>query len=243
MFVPLISRGERPAAARARRREAAAVLAAGLAAGGCSVAHMALPGDFMGHTQVLAARDRSRASGALVDESFALGPYRVSDVERDWSSTDEATHGDVTSSDSVSGYAYVLRGEQVRIDGRCNARAGGAETDLGDGWSLSSNFRARLECECGPVASLKLEHDGESFVGTLGHRSRVYDLRAVTALEGGRAQSQPAGYRVDGDEPLAAVEVQHPGQIWLKPDVDEPARAELSCLMVGLMLYQPPNER
>lgn len=204
---------------------------------------MALPGDFTAHTQVLAARERSRGSGVLVNESFELGPYGVSDVKRDWASTDEATSGDVTTSDTAGGYSYVLRGSELRLEGRCDARSGGAETDLGDGWSLSSSFRARLECECGPVASLKLEHDGESFVGTLTQRGHVYDLRAINALEGGSAQSEPAGYRVDGDEPLAAVEVQHPGRVWLKPDVAEPGRGELTCLLAGLMLYQLPSER
>lgn len=204
---------------------------------------MALPGDFTGHTQILVARERSRASGVLANESFELGPYGVRDVTRDWSSTEEATSGDVTTSDTGGGYAYVLRGGESRLDGRCSARSGGAEMDLGEGWSLSSSFRARLECECGPVASLKLEHDGESFVGTLSHRNRVYDLRAITTLEGGSDQREPAGYRVDGDEPLAAVELQHPGRVWLKPDVDEPGRAELACLLVGLMLYRLPSER
>lgn len=204
---------------------------------------MALPGDFTGHTQVLVARDRSRGSGVLVNETFQLGPYGVGEVKRDWSSTDEATSGEVTTRDTEGGYSYAMRGGELRIEGRCNGRSGSAEADLGRGWSLSSNFHARLECECGPVASLKLEHDGESFVGTLTHRSRVYDLRAITALEGGSAQTEPAGYRVDGDEPLAAVEVQHPGRVWLKPDVDEPARGELTCLLAGLMLYPLPGGR
>jgi hypothetical protein len=218
-------------------------VAAVVAASACAVRHMALPGDFARHTQVLEARDRSRASGALANESFALGPYEVSRVVRDWSSKDEASSGDVTTSATQSGYAYALLGRELELDGRCNVRSGGAATDLGDGWSLSSGFHARLQCDCGPVASLKLEHDGESFVGTLSHRGRVYDLRAITALEGGGAQSEPSGYRIDGDEPVAAVEVQHPGRVWLQPELDEPARAELTCLSAGLLLFQLPAER
>jgi hypothetical protein len=238
MLVPLISRGWRRWRIRAALSAASAVGAVG-----CSVAHMALPGDFTGHTQVLAARDRSSGSGALVNESFELGPYGVRDVKRDWASVDEATTGDVTRRETTSSYFYVLKTADVHLEGRCTGRSGGAETQLGDGWSLSSSVRARLECECGPVASLKIEHDEGSVVGTLTHRSRVYDLRAVTALEDGSTQSDPAGYRVDGDEPLAAVDVQHPGRVWLKPDTDEPGRAELTCLLAGLMLYQLPRER
>lgn len=87
------------------------------------------------------------------------------------------------------------------------------------------------------------EQDGDAFVGTLTHRSRVFDLRAVAALHRRAARQEPAGYRVDGDEPLAAVEVKPPGRVGLKPNVKEPGRAELTCLLAGLMLYQLTPER
>jgi hypothetical protein len=233
-----------------RRRPTAGVRAGHLGAAGatlgvlaCSVAHMALPADFAAHTQVLEARDRSRSSGLLADESFALGPYRVSDVDRDWDSTDETTSADVTISKTESGYSYALVAEAVRLEGRCGARSGGSEADLGKGWSLTSGSYSTLECRCGAVASLKLDNDGEAIGGTLTHRGRIYDLRAVTALEGGGEQDQPTGYRVDADAPLAAVEVQHPGRIWMTPQIEEVTRMELTCLFAGLMLYQAPDER
>ena len=56
--------------------------------GGCSTAsQMVVPADVSGGLDVIAVTDRSIWSGALADETFNLGPYKVTDVERDWDSS------------------------------------------------------------------------------------------------------------------------------------------------------------
>ena len=75
--------------------------------------------------------------------------------------------------------------------------------------------KVKIACAC----------DGEAgkaeIVMTDGGRSmkmgdKEYKLEPINAVEGGGTQSNPTGFRADGDEPLGAVEVVHPGQVWLK---------------------------
>jgi hypothetical protein len=47
-----------------------------------------------------------------------------------------------------------------------------------------------------------------------------------------------AGFRADLDgRPLGAVEVLHPGRIWLSRSLDDTERRQLGCLFAALMLY------
>ena len=70
---------------------------------------------------------------------------------------------------------------------------------------------------------------------------RTYQVEPVHTTEDGES-SDPSGFRVDGDGPLGAVEVIHPGQAWLKKGLAEPARSHSACLFAGLMLYKPPSD-
>jgi hypothetical protein len=204
---------------------------------------MAVPAEFVEHGQVLEAKDRSRGSGILVDESFAFGPYAVKKVDRNWDHTRESSAGAVSTKTSEGGYSYQLEAGALKLVARCQARSGGTEADLGKGFSLSTGGHASLDCRCDAGASLNLEGDEETFRGTLTLDDRLYTLRAILELENGSEQRLPAGYRIDADEPLGAVEVEHPGRAWLPEDMPESSRIKLSCLFAGLMLYQPPTLR
>jgi hypothetical protein len=63
----------------------------------------------------------------------------------------------------------------------------------------------------------------------------------INALEGGKTQAKAAGFRADADQTLGAVEVVHPGQIWLKKSLDDATRDQAACGFVGLMLYKEPS--
>ena len=204
----------------------------------CSPVHMAVPAEVAALGPALEARDRSLATGLLADEGFRLGPYVVKDVDRDWDETDESSAGAVTTTASQGGYSYRLDA----LEGRCRARSGRTDADLGAGFSLSADGHARLQCDCGG-AGFDLAGDVDTFGGALKLRDQQYTLRGIRELDGGGERNRPTGYRVDGDAPLGAVEVEHPGRVWLQADLDEDDRARLSCLFVGLMLYQPPELR
>jgi hypothetical protein len=217
------------------------VVSLGLALGAlpaCSPVHMAVPPEVAALGPALEAQDRSLATGLLADEGFRLGPYVVKDVDRDWDHTDESSAGSVTTTASRGGYRYRFDA----LEGRCRARSGRTDADLGAGFSLSADGHARLQCDCGG-AGFDLAGDVDTFGGTLTLEDERYTLRGIRELDGGGERNRPTGYRVDGDAPLGAVEVEHPGRVWLREELDEEQRARLSCLLVGLMLYQPPELR
>jgi hypothetical protein len=71
---------------------------------------------------------------------------------------------------------------------------------------------------------------------------KEYKVEPINAVEGGGTQSNPTGFRADGDGPLGAVDVGHPGQVWLKKGLDDGTRSTTTCAFVGLMLYKAPSE-
>jgi len=231
-----------PIAHRPCRRAPRALLAALAFTLACSTVHMPVPPELAEHTELLEARDRSRLGG-LASESFELGPYAVKDVDRDWDETDEAGSDSVTTTKTEGGYTYRLGAGALTLAGRCRVRSGKSEVDFGKGFTASAQGFARVECDCGAGASLNLEGDVDSYAGTLSLEGRPYTVRAIMQDDDGWDQKSPVGYRVDGDAPLGAVEVAHPGRVWLRRDLEEAGRAKLSCLFTGLLLYQPPELR
>ncbi len=236
------SGGAVPRAAASGLLAVATVLLAVMGSGGCSPVHMVVPPDVSRASDVLEVRDRSAASGAFVDEGFSLGAYRVTEVDRDWSSTSSVGAGPVEKSESKTGYEYRLEAAEQQLAGRCAVRGRSRSVALGAGWSERSD-RESLDCVCGEQARLHLETDDETYRGALQLGAGRYSLSAITEAEGGGGFSVgPVGYRADGNEPLAAVEVTHPGRIWLARSLPEPERPEVACLLVALLLYEPLAE-
>src|SRR5262245_54543058 len=91
--------------------------AAVLLVSACGAAHMALPADVAQASEEVPITDRSSWSGALVDESFGLGPYKVTDVDRKWDSTRSSSLFGVDRSKTTGGYAFKLAGKDVALDG------------------------------------------------------------------------------------------------------------------------------
>ena len=70
----------------------------------------------------------------------------------------------------------------------------------------------------------------------------TYQVKAIYDREGGMSAGGPAGYRVDGQSPTAAVDVLGPGRVWLAKDIAPQQRTDVICVLAGLMLYQPPKK-
>ena len=216
--------------------------------GGCSTtSQMVVPTDVSGMSDVIAATDRSIWSGAWADETFTLGPYRVTDVDRDW---DSSRSNSVSVSkfgfswgNTEGGYAYQFDTPGGRMNGQCLTEAKDTSFSV-----RSVDFQtrvAKLSCICNEsgteVARVMLQADiTAGYSGTLTANGQQYRIQSINEREGGFSSGDPTGYRVDGDQPTGAVEVLNPGRIWLALDLERSQRARLACTFAGLMLYLPP---
>jgi hypothetical protein len=206
---------------------------------------MAPPSDVVQVSEALPIKDRSSWSGALVDESFGLGPYRVAEVDRKWNSTNSNSFFGYEASRTKGGYAFKLVDGAAKLDGECATEQREQSKKLGGGASFGRAV-AKLGCRCsGAEGASTLTLDaatGQQYNGKITAPGVERQVTAITEREKGSESSDPLGYRVDGDAPLGAVELKSPGKVWISRSLAGGERAQLACLFAGLLLYQLPKD-
>lgn len=215
-----------------------------LLAAGCSTPHMVVPADIAG-SEMIEVTERSSFSGALADESFKLGPYDITDVDRDWKSTKSVEVFGIESSKTGSGYAFHFKRGGTDVEASCLTESGGSSGSIGMGIEVESTF-AKLGCACGGADSVvkvvvSAKTDKE-YGGELTTRKGKYYITALYEAQGALSNGDPTGYRVDGESALGAVEVLRPGRAYFKKGLDLEEHADLACLYAGLLLYEPPKD-
>jgi hypothetical protein len=213
----------------------------------CAGAHMALPADVAQASEELPIKERSSWSGALVDESFVMGPYKVTDVDRKWDSTRSGSALGLNASSTHGGYAYKLADSTQHLVGQCATENNEKSAQLGGGVEFSS-MHVKLACNCSDAdgsANLLLQASTtETYEGELKTASGAYHVQAINEREGSMQTHDPAGYRVDGDgDALGAVDVMGTGRAWLSKTLQDRKRADVACIFAGLLLYKPPADR
>lgn len=205
----------------------------------CAGPRMAAPLDVSSASDVLPVSERSRASGALANEGFKLGPYAIANVDRKWDSSSATSVGPWGTKRKTTGFSFTLAGGDSKLKGKCESVLEKKSVlSLGGSFDWGSTTIA-CACDGAPdKASLVLSKEANKL--TIGNTD--YPLQQVHGIAGGGDQSAPSGFRADSDAPLGAVEVLYPGQVWLRKGLDEATRSNVSCLFTGLMLYKPPSE-
>jgi hypothetical protein len=203
---------------------------------------MTAPQDIVKASEELKVADRSSWSGALADETFELGPYEVADVDRDWNSGSSWGVVGFSSESIAGGYSFALKHKGTAMKGVCATEETDDSLSLGSGMSVG-NQTAKVACTCGDDANVLLQtRTGDEYGGTLNTRGGSYQITAIYERDGGISDGTPAGYRVDGDGPIGAVDVIKPGRAWIGKGIEGPEREELACIFAGLMLYMPPRD-
>jgi hypothetical protein len=196
---------------------------------------MAAPPDIASGSDVLTVSDRSRASGLFVNEGFKLGKYQVADVDRKWNSSSSSGIGPWSKETKTTGFSYTLLAQDKKLPGKCSSEA------TSNGISGFSWGSIKIACGCegdGSKSELLMVDDNRSLTVD----GKAYKVEPVFATVGGGTQSNPTGFRADAEGPLGAVEVLHPGQVWLTKGLDETTAYGTTCAFVGLMLYKPPQD-
>jgi hypothetical protein len=209
----------------------------------CSPARMQVPADVASRSDLLAVTERGAWSGALVNESFKLGPYAVKNVDRKWDVTTGFIAGNLSHSNTEGGYAFRFEGAGANENGHCASGTKDTDVKFRTG-KLEFQF-SKLACSCdeaGRQAIVVVESAGGKYAGTLTTPAGTYRVTSVHDLVGGAHSEDPVGYRIDGRSGVGAAEVIHPGRVWLDQALSSEERAHVACLVAGLMLYVPKDQ-
>ena len=224
-----------------------ALVIAGLLSACSTTMQMKVPADISAASHVIAATERSMWSGAMADETFTLGEYKVTSVDRDWDSSSSDTVSvnslALKSGNTEGGYVYEFKGPKNQLKGECSSQAN--EDSLGVGGFKVEKRQFNLNCVCSSgnkeVAKLTVKANNlDNYTGKLSIAGQSYKVVSLKEREGSMAMGA-SGYRVDGDQPIGAVEVLKPGRIWLAKNLKANEQSLLACSFVGLMLYLPPQ--
>jgi hypothetical protein len=84
----------------------------------CASPRMVPPPEIAQGSQILDAQNRSSATGLFVDESFNLGSYKISKVDRKMTKNSSLSVNSFTSNATSTGYSYAFGGGQGSWKGR-----------------------------------------------------------------------------------------------------------------------------
>ncbi len=218
---------------------------------GCSTTmQMVVPSDISAASDVIAASERSMWSGSMADETFTLGEYKVTSVDRDWDSSQSETISisklDLKSGSTEGGYDYQFKTPSGQLKGKCTSEIS-AESAGMSGFKVEKRV-SKLNCACSndsnEIAKVALQAKNlDNYTGTLTTHGNSYQVLSIKEVQGALS-SGASGYRVDGGTnggPIGAVEVLKPGRIWLGHNLKQSEKSALACTFTGLMLYLPPQ--
>jgi len=216
-------------------------VAGGLA---CTPLRMGVPADLAQQSDLIQVTDRSRMSGAFANESFKMGPYEITNVDRKWNSSSSGSVLNFSASEAKTGYTFTFKTAQGESKVQCGSKANQKNTSV-MGFDITTS-QDDIGCACeGAGASSKIQlsaGNGDGLQGTVATRGGNLTAAAVMRFANGSGSSTPVGYEFRTQNVVGAVELAHPGQLWMANALDEQARADVACLAAGLLLYLPPKQ-
>jgi hypothetical protein len=224
---------------------------AGAGLGGCAGPRMLAPKDVAQGSQTLEVADRSSMSGSLVDESFKLGGFAVTGVDRDWNKKSGFSVVGYSNDTTTTGYSYKLEGGPAVWQGSCASSANKKGVKILGGEAAWGSSSITCECKSGSTtASVVLKADSpdsssaKKMSGELSAGGeKKYKVSVVSETDKSNFSDSPAGFRYDSEDgAVGAVEILRPGRVWLNERLPEAERPPVACLSAGLMLYQAPSE-
>ena len=231
------------------------LLGACVLAAGCIIGtRMQPPEDLVGENEVLEVTERSQfARGLLTSEEFDLGPYRVSDVDRDWNKTGGSARdlwffeGRKVQTKSVGGFSFSFGLGGEKLSGSCDTVVLSKAYKFGS-WSMAEDSQS-MGCRCRSGANIVSSlwvvdaKAGTQWSGWLSLGDVKYQLIGDKRLEGNKTSAGPAGYRFDGDgsSPVRAVDITHPGRAWLHESLSPEDRAAAGCAAAAILLEPTPR--
>jgi len=226
------------------------VFAAATVGAGCHPVHMATPADLAPLADEIAVTNRGRSYGTFANETFGMGPYQVTRVHR--GGTTSQSSGFMMAgfghehTKSHSFYDFDITTPVGAYKGSCGVFVDSQESHYGR-WTVGGPGSQVLDCNCaggGPGVTRVYVQLAPQVHGVLVHRDGTALGLEPSSLEGGGNASfmgSPIGFQSVGTPPIGAVEVVHPGRVWINRTLGAGEQSDLACLFGGLLLYHPPS--
>jgi hypothetical protein len=219
-----------------------------LLAGGCAGLSMPIPADVARDMAPVPITNRGSFTGSWANESFTMGPYQVSNVDRRarTSQAISASAGSTLSAGKVesnSGYSYDFSAPGGTARGECTTRLAEGKAEV-VGFEAQSNT-SRVACRCGGgglAAEVAVEGPDGAWQGTLSLHGYPVQMRAIEQYANGMHSPTPLGYDVRAQVAVGALEVKRPGRVWFSRTLDPRSNAELACLFAGYLLFETPRQ-
>ncbi len=208
----------------------------------CSLAHMKPPAEVGQGVEEVHVAGLPLVRSTLGNEDFRIGLDSVTHVSRGLETRDAFRTFFGFESHAQTGYAYDVDRGAGALHGECGVDSSEKGTKIG---RITFRGRAvRVACACGLAesgssASLVVGFADGHVGGTLTRGAASYQVTPIHAVHGGESPGDPAGYRVDGDAFVGAVDILSPGHVWLDKTLEPDERARLDCIFAGLFLYVP----
>lgn len=220
----------------------------------CTQPRLVPPNELASGARVLTVSERSSLGGLFVDESFKIGDYDVADVDRDWNHHSGYSVFGSGSNVNTTGFSYRLIGKK-RYAAVCSSVENESHTNAVI--FTVRTAKSRMACTCRAGEEFPEEEDKQHLLEVFGNfdeqlesgfiywEGKSYPVSAILETEPKVYQTKTPGFRIDNEEGkvLAAVEAIYPGQIWLSSEIPEAIVEPVTCLLSGLMLYAPSDDR
>jgi|GEM_PF-3491295 len=193
------------------------------------------PDDVEARLEALPVEGRGVCSGMFVDESFQIGEYSVSDVDRSATTSMSVGFNPWRSEKKSSGLFFRVSTEGTVMNGACRSTSSrstewdgsiSSKEGLGSREKSSYDF---YECICsgdGKETTLEINGTGTFQAAFVSRNDKEVHVKRRGTI-----------YLAEIDEaPWLAVSLGRQSGLWLDPSLDEQARAGLSCVVAGWML-------
>lgn len=203
-------------------------------AAACSTVGYPVPGEL----QAVAPMRVHGRQGWLLRQRVSFGPYATGVVSRSATrGTEEAAALATERGEYRQRYAFSLaRGDAKVADVACNAEGSGAQT-LSVTWRMKRVLRCEATLADGTLRAIRLDSSNDR---PLAGRVSGSEGWAVTGSNraGVGVVSGTAGYTIAQDDgrPLAAVDVQNDGAVYMAGGESD----VVAAIAAALLLYQDP---
>jgi hypothetical protein len=211
-------------------------LAATVAVQGCTPVRLKAP-EAVKSSQELKVEGYSQGKFAMKAKDFAIGSYKVTDINHDWQKGSGASFGGYSASKKKNAYRFDVSAQGRTVHAECSAVA--AEQGVAAVGFGKSNVTVSCACNEGDTPRATFEH--KNGLGQATVAGVTYDMSELYTAESGSQSSKALGYNFRSAKGTGAVDITGTGRAWMPTTGGEDEQLGLVCSYAAFLLYRPAS--